>query len=356
MTSGRDGGRAPREVTIYDVAREAGVAPSTVSRAFSRPGRVNSSTAERIREVADRLGYRTNVMARALSTSRSRMLAVAVPDVANPFFSEVIRGAQLAAAEAGYTILLADTQESERLERESLERVLPTVDGVLLGGSRMSDSTIRVVAKQKPVVVLNRAIVDVPCVVVDNARGLELAVEHLEGLGHRAITYVAGPEASWADGMRWRSLLEATADRDVRVRRLGPYSPDVPGGLRAAEDLWSRPTSAVVTYNDQVAIGLVRGLAAHGVRVPRDVSVVGFDNIAAADLVTPGLTTVAAPIRHEGETATRHLLRLVEGERERVGPPAVLPVRLVVRGSTAQRSRKRTSPASGTTRVSGSAR
>jgi LacI family transcriptional regulator, repressor for deo operon, udp, cdd, tsx, nupC, and nupG len=353
MATRERGGRA---VTIYDVARAAGVAPSTVSRAFSRPGRVNSATAERIREVADELGYRTNVMARALSTARTRMLAVAVPDVANPFFAEVIRGAQVAAAEAGHTILLADTQESERLEREALERLLPSVDGVLLAGTRMSDSTIRVVAKQKPVVVLNRAVVDVPCVVVDNARGVQLAVEHLTELGHRSITYVAGPEASWADGIRWRSLLEATADRDVRVRRVGPHTPDVAGGMRAAEDLGTRPTSAVLAYNDQVAIGLVRGLAARGVRVPRDVSVVGFDNIAAADLVTPGLTTVAAPIRREGEAATRHLLRLIGGEKERVGPPAVLPVRLVVRDSTAQRSRKRTSPASGTTNVSPSAR
>jgi LacI family transcriptional regulator len=111
----------------------------------------------------------------------------------------------------------------------------------------------------------------------------------------------------------------------------------------------------VLAYNDQVAIGLVRGLTDRGVRVPRDVSVVGFDDIASAALVTPGLTTVAAPLRHEGETATRHLLRLVEGERERIGPPVVLPVRLVVRGSTAQRNRKRTSPASGTTSVSPSA-
>jgi LacI family repressor for deo operon, udp, cdd, tsx, nupC, and nupG len=349
-----DGGPA-RAVTIYDVAEAAGVAPSTVSRAFSRPGRVNSATAERIREVADRLGYRTNVMARALSTARSRMLAVAVPDVANPFFAEVLRGAQVAAAEAGHTILLADTQESERLERESLERALPTVDGVLLAGSRMSDATIRVIAKQKPVVVLNRAVVDVPCVAVDNPRGIQLATEHLTELGHREITYVAGPEASWADGMRWRSLLEATADRDVRVRRIGPCTPDLAGGVQAAESLGNRPSSAVIAYNDQVAIGLIRGLAARGLRVPRDVSVVGFDNITVAELVTPALTTVAAPIRREGEAATRHLLRLVQGEQERVGPPAVLPVRLVVRESTAQRSRKRTSPASGTTKVSPSA-
>jgi LacI family transcriptional regulator len=112
----------------------------------------------------------------------------------------------------------------------------------------------------------------------------------------------------------------------------------------------------VIAYNDQVAIGLIRGLAARGVQVPRDVSVVGFDNIGPAELITPGLTTVAAPLRLEGATATRHLLAMIDGARSRTGQPMVLPVRLVERGSTAQRSRKRTSPASGTTNVSPSAR
>lgn len=346
----------PRSVTIYDVARAAGVAPSTVSRTFSRPGRVNATTAERIRGVADRLGYRTNPLARALSTARSHMLALVVSDVANPFYSEIIRGAQTAATEAGYTILLADAQESDRLERSAVERVLPVVDGVVLGGSRMSDSGIRMIAKQKPVVVLNRAVVDVPSVVPDNARGMRLAVEHLSGLGHDSITYVAGPKASWADGMRWRSLQDVAADLQLRVRRSGPFGPDVPGGVRAAEEVSSSGASAVVAYNDQVAIGLIRGLGSRGVAVPRQVSVVGFDNIGAAELITPGLTTVAAPLHTEGATATKHVLAMVEGAQSRTGQPMVLPVRLVERGSTAQRMRKRTSPASGTTNVSPSAR
>jgi LacI family transcriptional regulator len=348
-----DDGRA---VTIYDVARVAGVAPSTVSRTFSRPGRVNAATAERIREVADRLGYRANPLARALSTARSHMIALVVSDVANPFYSEIIRGAQATAAQAGCTIVLADAQESDRLERSSLERVLPVVDGVVLGGSRMSDSSIRMIAKQKPVVVLNRVVVDVPSVVPDNAAGIRSAVEHLSGLGHDAVTYVAGPEASWADGMRWRSLQDTAADLQLRVRRIGPVTPDVPGGMRAAEEVASSGASAVVAYNDQVAIGLVRGLGSRGVAVPRDVSVVGFDNIGAAELITPGLTTVASPLRTEGATAIKHLLAMVEGAQPRTGAPMVLPVRLVERGSTAQRSRKRTSPASGTTNVSPSAR
>jgi LacI family repressor for deo operon, udp, cdd, tsx, nupC, and nupG len=332
-----EGDRA-RDVTIYDVARAAGVAASTVSRAFSRPGRVNAATAERIRQVADGLGYRTNPLARALSTARTHMLAVLVSDIANPVYAEMVRGVQAAATEAGYTVLLADSQESDRQERAALERALPSVDGVVLAGSRMSDAAIRVIAKQKPVVVLGRAVVDVPSVVPDNPRGARLATAHLAGLGHSALTYVAGPEASWADGVRWRSLLE-TAD-ELRLRRIGPFSPDVAGGVRAAAELLAQPTSAVVAYNDLLAIGVVRGLRGRGVRVPADVSVVGFDNIGAAELVTPGLSTVAAPLHAGGAAATRALLAMVQGAPGSTGAPVLLPVRLVVRGSTAQRSRK----------------
>ncbi|MBL7497354.1 LacI family DNA-binding transcriptional regulator [Frankia sp. CNm7] len=327
---------APRVVTIYDVARSAGVAASTVSRAFSRPGRVNAATAERIRRIADELGYRANPVARALSTARTNMIAVVILDIANPFYAEIVRGAQAAAAAAGYTVVLADAQESDRLERSALERAVTAVDGIVLASSRMSDSAIRMISKQKPVVVLNRAVVDVPCVVTDNARGARLALEHLGALGHDHVTYVAGPEASWADGMRWRSLREAAAELSLRVRRIGPFAPDVPGGIRAAEQLAAAPVSAVVAYNDQLAIGLVQGLATRGIRVPGEVSVIGFDNIAAAGLVTPGLTTVAAPLYALGVTATRHVLSMIEGGRGHTGPPAVLPVRLMARSSTAE--------------------
>lgn len=341
--------------TIYDVARAAGVAPSTVSRAFSRPGRVNSETAERIRRVADELGYRTNPVARALSTARTQMIALVISDITNPFYFEIIRGAEHAAAEAGYTMVLSDTQESDRLERQALERAMSSVEGIVLASSRMSDSAIRMTAKQKPLMVLNRAVADVPSVVTDNARGARRALEHLGELGHETVTYVAGPEASYADGMRWRALLEASHELALRVRRIGPFPPTVAGGVEAASALAAAPTTAVVAYNDQIAIGMVRGLRRLGAEVPKDVSIVGFDNILPADLVTPGLTTVAAPLHAMGTTAVTNLLAYIGGAKAGSRQPVVLPTRLVVRDSTAQRSRKRTSPAWGTTRVSGSA-
>jgi LacI family transcriptional regulator len=348
----RRAGSAP---TIYDVAREAGVAPSTVSRAFSRPGRVNAETAERIRVVAARLGYRTNSPARALSTGRSSMVALVIPDVTNPVYFDITRGAEDAAAEASYTLLLADFRESGRLERRAIDRAAPAVEGLVLGGPRVSDSAIRMAAKQRPTVVLNRAVAGLPSVVVDNARGMRQVAEHLGALGHDTLTYLAGPEASWADGMRWRSLREAGLELDLRVRRLGPYAPTVAGGQAAVEDVRQHPTTAVVAYNDLMAIGLMHGLPRAGVEVPRQVSIVGFDNIFGSDFCTPALTTVAAPLRALGAAGVRHLLVELGGAPPRTGQVGLLPVRLIMRASTAQRSRKRSSPARGTTSVSGSA-
>jgi len=346
--------RPNRSATIYDIARECGVAPSTVSRAFSRPGRVSQATGERIRAAAARLGYRTDPPARAVPAGRSATVALLVSDVTNPVYFDVIRGVEVTAAGAGLTTLLADTRESSRFERQALDWAVPAAEALVLGSPRLPDSAIRAVARQRPTVVLNRDVVDVPSIVTDNTRGMHRALEHLRDLGHDTVTYLAGPEASWADGMRWRAIREAGAALGVRVRRIGPGRPTVAGGVAAVAELRRAPTTAVVAYNDLLAIGLMRGLARVGVVVPRDLSVVGFDNIFGSDFCTPALTTVAAPLRSLGTRAVEHLVAQLGGAPARTGTAMVLPVRLVVRDSTAQRRRKRTSPAWGTTRVSGS--
>ncbi|GAA3601480.1 LacI family DNA-binding transcriptional regulator [Kineosporia mesophila] len=326
-----------RPPTIYDVARAAGVAASTVSRAFARPGRVNALTSLRIHQVATELGYRARPQAVAPTPRRTQMIALVVADVTNPFHDRIIRGAQEAAAAAGYTILLADAQESGVREAEVLQRAMAAVDGIVLATSRMPDSSIRTAAGQRPVVVLNRALRDIPCVLPDHDRGVRRAVEHLAGQGHEQITYVAGPEASWADGIRWRVLREAARERHLQVRRIGPWAPTVIGGTRAAAEFARRPTSAVIAFNDMMAIGLIRALTGRGIGVPDDVSVVGFDNVYAAELVTPPLTTVASPLQAMGRTAVGTLLAIIDGDRPQTHAPVELPTRLVVRASTAPR-------------------
>jgi DNA-binding LacI/PurR family transcriptional regulator len=198
----------------------------------------------------------------------------------------------------------------------------------------MSDSTLRVIGKQVPMIVLNRDLAGVPSVVTDNARGMRRAVEHLGELGHEHITYVAGPEASWADGMRWRTMREAGHELHLHTRRVGPFAPTVQGGRAAAQELVDHLPTAVVAYNDLVAIGLMLEFASAGVRVPEDVSVIGFDNILPAELVSPGLTTVAAPVRTMGSTAVGNLVAIIRGALHRNEGPFVLPTRLVVRAST----------------------
>lgn len=223
--------------TIYDVAHAAGVSPSTVSRAFARPGRVSSETARKVHEVAERLGYRAEEIYRAtpVAHTRTRMIGLAISDVTNPFYFPIIRGAEQAAATAGYTLVIADAQESEQREREMLARVVPVVEGLIVASSRSSDTELRSLAKQLPVVVLNRPVSGLPSVIPDVGRAVRRAVEHLAALGHRRITYVAGPEASWVDGARWRHLREACLELGLTEARTGPNVPTTEGGARAAD-------------------------------------------------------------------------------------------------------------------------
>lgn len=323
----------PKPVTIYDVAEAAGVAASTVSRALSKPGRVSFRTAEHVRTVAARLGYRTEETERLLPDATTSLLAMVVADITNPVFYSMIRGAERTARHAGYTMVLAESQESSTVEHEALERLVPAVDGAVLTSSRMSDAAIRTLAKSVRVVVLNRLVDQVPSVATDVVGAVRLAADHLLARGHHHLAYLAGPEASWSDGMRWRGVIEAGQRLAIKVRRIGPFRPTIAGGREAAAEWLQSRTSAVIAYNDLVAIGFLQAVADAGLRVPADVSVIGFDNIREAELVTPGLTTIASPLASLGSAAVQHLLRTTRSETPDQAP-LLLPSRLVVRGST----------------------
>ena len=330
VNSSSEGGSG---ATIYDVARVAGVSPSTVSRAFSRPGRVSAQTAERIRAVAEELGYRSREVQRTVTRENSKLLGLLVADITNPFNFRVIRGCQAAAAEAGMVVTLSDSQESEQLEREMLQRSVPLVDGMVIVSSRLSDTELRTLAKSTPLVILNRRVAGLHCIVPDMATGIRKAVEHLAGFGHRTIAYLAGPEASWADGIRWRALRDVCREMGITEHRIGPFAPTIQGGRSAAEVFAARRIKAVICYNDIMAIGLMKGLQERGLKVPADVSIIGFDNVFASALVTPGLTTVAAPLNMLGDAAVRHIVAALRNNTPADAAPVVVPVRLVVRDS-----------------------
>ena len=331
------GGAPP---TIYDVARIAGVATSTVSRALSNPGRVSFKTAEHVRKVAEQIGYRSAALERDLPDQRTMMLAMIVADINNPVFHGMIRGAERTAMHAGYIMLLVETQESERTEKQALSRVLSAVDGVILSSSRMTDASIRDAAKHRPVILLNRIVGQIPSVASDNLDAMRKASEHLAGAGVREITYLAGPEASWSDGMRWRGLGAAGLELDLKVRRIGPNVPTMAGGGLAATKWLGNQTRGVIAYNDLLAIGFIQEVMLAGCRVPEDVCVIGFDNILSSSLVEPRLTTIAAPLVSLGSAAVNRLLKRSWHQEAELAEPVLLPTRLVVRDSTGrQRSR-----------------
>lgn len=320
--------------TIYDVARAAGVSPSTVSRTFSRPGRVSAATAERIRQVARELGYQARSGAPPQAPTSSRVIGLLVTDVTNPAGFRIVRGAQSAAAEAGYVVTILDTRESEALEREVIERTLPLLDALIMVGPRLPDAELRAVAGSLPVVLLNRRVSGLTCLVPDLAAGVRASVRHLRDLGHRSITYLAGPEASWDDGLRWRALRDTASQLGLTAQRFGPLPPTLQGGRGAAAEVIARGDRAVICSNDMMAIGLMVGLNERRVSVPGQVSIIGHDSIFAGSLITPALTTVGAPLTQMGAIATQHLIAKLTGTAAEEASGPSLPVQLMVRGST----------------------
>ena len=321
--------------TIYDVAAAAGVATSTVSRAFSNPNRVNAATRDRILAVATELGYRPNPHARALPSGRSRTVAMVVSDITNPHYFELIRGAEQRAKASEYTLVLVNAEESPRIEYDQIQRLISSVDGFVLAASRLPDENLMQLAAQRPVVLMNRELPGLASVVLDHVQGCRQIVEHLASLGHHRLIYLAGPRNSWMAKVRWAALRTASKELGVEARRIGPFTPKASQGGAAADGALHAGATGIVAHNDLLAIGVAQRLAQRSVRVPDDISIVGFDNIFAADLCTPSLTTLGGAHVDVGRAAVEILLDAVgPGRPATPTPQVVLPTELVIRDST----------------------
>jgi LacI family transcriptional regulator len=318
--------------TIYDVARLAGVSPSTVSRALNRPGRISPATVAKIRSAADELDFRANPMARALPTGRSQTFGMLVADITNPMFFEVARGAERAAAAHGYTLVIAESQESDLREAEAAERVLPSVDGMILVTTRLTDAEITRLAHRKPLVVLNREVDGVESVVADIVPGVDQAIAHLHDLGHRTLAFLSGPARSWMSSARQRVLQSRAAARGLSVTVIGPGEPSRAGGRAALSKVVASGATAVIAYNDLMAIGLLQAAQEVELAVPAAFSIVGFDDIFGADLTTPALTTVRTPLAQMGALAVDAILKAADAPSQPLFAP--LETQLVIRRST----------------------
>jgi DNA-binding LacI/PurR family transcriptional regulator len=323
-------------MSIRDVAARAGVSPATVSRVFTQPDAVAVDTRRRVLAVAEELHYTPHPVARSLARGRSSNIGIVVPDIANAFSAVVTKAVQQEVRRDGYALFVAGSDELPQDEVEWARALAPQVDGLLLVSPLMPDGNLNELAGLAPLVLVNRVLDGIPAVLTDATEATGHAVEHLHALGHREIVYLAGPEG-YPNSMRLRGYREACARLGLEANELGPFNARFSDGVRAADLVLARSATAVVAYNDDVAVGLINRLADRGVRVPGDLSVVGFDDTSLAEMVTPRLTTVRLPMEAAGRAAARMLLDAIAG-RDDSRDPLALPAELIVRSSTGPRN------------------
>lgn len=296
-------GKSRSSPTIYDIAAAVGLNASTVSRALSAQGRVKPATEARIRDAAAALGYRANPMARALPTGSTGSIGLILSDVTHGIYADVIRGAERAATSANRVLILAESQDSADHELELAERLLSYVDGLILVSSRLEPERIELLADGKPLVLINRHVEGVPSLVPDVVPGLTQAIDHLHEIGHRSIGYLSGPSAWWMNTLRWNTVFSLAVEREMSVVLLGPGSPSMDGGAGLLRLVMASGVSAIVAFNDLMALGLMRASQEEGIVIPDRLSIIGFDDIFGADLTTPALTTIRSPLADLGGAA-----------------------------------------------------
>ena len=321
--------------TIHEVARRAGVSASTVSRAFSSPDLLREATRSAVLAAAAELGYTPSRVAQGLVTGRTGNLGMLVPDIANPFFPPLVKGATNRAIGADMSVLLASSDLDPTREQRLVRQMAGQVDGLLLCSTQLPDEVLAELAAELPTVLVNRTGPGLAAVLVDTASGMRDAVDHLAALGHRGVVYLSGPDDSWSNAQRRQALRAHTRRRGLALSVLGPYLPSYESGVQAADRVLESGATAVIAYDDQMALGVLSRLYERGAAVPSDVSVIGCDDVLPMGLARPALTTVSAPCELVGRAAVELLLARQPGQPAPTGTGETrYPGQLVVRAST----------------------
>jgi LacI family transcriptional regulator len=332
----------PANVTIKDVAQLSGVSSMTVSRVINGSERVSPETRQRVERAIAELGYVPSRLARGLIRQKTGTLALIVPDVANPFFTLIVRGAEDVARRAGYRMILADTRADLTIERDVIEEMLAhRVDGIVIApvSDRSKGHLQRLARYGVAFVLIDRTVSGIESDVVtgDNAGGARRLVEHLISLGHRRIGFITeSDDVSTARDRRqaYEAALAAAGlppDPSLIVRS----TVDPPGGFEGMRRLLKldEPPTAVFTVNNLVALGAIEAVRAHELEVPDDFALVCFDDIEYASRLYPFLTVMAQPAETLGTLGTQLLLERIEGRAPEQPRVVVLPAQFVVRRS-----------------------
>lgn len=327
--------------TLADIARALGVSKMTVSRAINNHPEISPETKARVLEVAQRMNYRPNQFARALTTNRSGLLGVVVPDLMHSYFAEICRGIETVAKPLGYQNLICSTDEDPASEEAEIEALLPRTDGLILASSASSDHPRfyrRILRERARIVLIDRVLEGLKCstVTTDDVKVGAVATEHLISLGHRKVGHLKGTTASTAV-MRFQGYKQTLAKHripldDILVRECGFTESD---GYRSMRD-WiasGHVPPALFAANDPAAIGAMAALAEAGLKIPDDVAIVGGGNIHYGDMLRVPLTTVAWSTSEMGQNAARLLIAMVEGKKRPKEQHIIVEPELVVRES-----------------------
>jgi LacI family transcriptional regulator len=329
-------------MSIKDVAREAGVSTATVSHVINNSRFVSAETRARVVAAIERCNYYPNAHARSLASGRSQILGLLISDIANPFFPELVKSIETAAFEHGYDVVLSNTNYDPARTSHYVRRLIERkVLGVALMTSELDMALIDELARKHVSVVLldfDAPAVNMSNLCIEYERGIEEAVRRLAELGHERLAFIGGPRHLRSAGARRAAFRDCTARYLPAAPAPVFYEGDfkLEGGQRAARAILNahaRPT-AVMAANDMMALGAMREFLAAGLRIPEDISLVGFDDIAFAALSNPPLTTVCLPRTELGRRAVEALLAMID-HPERMGVELHVPTFLVERGSTA---------------------
>ncbi|ADO41619.1 LacI family DNA-binding transcriptional regulator [Ketogulonicigenium vulgare] len=329
-----------KPVTIRDVARLAGVSTATVSRALGQPEKLNRETLDHVLGVVKQVGFVANAQARSFRQQSTQTIILLVRDISNPFYLEIYKGIEEVASETGYKVLMADARNDEARISNYIDMVRQRqADGLILMVRNLPADIDQRPGLTPPMVVASEAIpdVDLPTVRIDNAAAAKNAVDYLIAQGHRKIAHIGGVEGEYLAINRHtgylRALREADLPVDPRLTVWGDFS--IEAGRRGAQALLDTglPFTAVLAASDQMAIGAISQLRRAGLRVPSDVSVIGFDDILVAQAFEPALTTVQQPRLEMGRAAMRLLVNLLSGTPS--APVHEFETKLIVRDSVA---------------------
>jgi len=330
-----------RRVNIQEVAKEAGVSPSTVSRALNGFPGISEKTRERIVEIARKLNYRPNYRGQILTTQSTKNIGLLITDITNPFFPELVMGAEEYASKSGYTVLLGNTSESEEKETNYLDFFSRgPVDGIIISASRVSNEHIIMLAEDGlPIVVINRTLEHpkISYVSTDMEKGGYLATMHLLRLGHSKIAFINGPKHSEVSQRRLEGYKKALKEAGVDYNSdlISFNVPVSESGYKEAIKLLctGEAPTAIFTYNDVMAFGVIRAAKELGIKIPEELSVVGFDDIFFSSFTDPPLTTIRQLKEELGRMAVELLFKLMEGERESL----LIEPELIIRNTTSRR-------------------